>query len=65
MSNVNITKSAFVYNGKRYFRAGSEDLALVVFGQKKIPATKPNYLAKEGTISAKNLARVKVDVSGP
>lgn len=65
MSDVNITKSAFVYGGKRYFRAGSEDLELASFGQKKTPLTQANYLAKEGTVSTRNLSKVKVDVSGP
>lgn len=65
MSDVNITKSAFVYGGKRYFRAGSEDLELVSFGQKKTPLTQANYLAKEGTVSTSNLSQVKVDVAGP
>lgn len=65
MNDVNITKSAFVFNGKRYFRAGSEDLEMGAFGEKKTPITKPNYLAKEGTVSTKNLSKVKVDVSGP
>src|SRR5262245_34185039 len=65
MGDVNITKSAFVYGGKRYFRAGSEDLELVAFGQKKTPLTQANYLAKEGTVATSNLSKVKVDVSGP
>jgi hypothetical protein len=65
MSDVNITRSAFVFGGKRYFRVGSEDLELVSFGQKKTPLTQANYLAKEGTVSTGNLSRVKVDISGP
>ncbi|HEY8945940.1 MAG TPA: hypothetical protein VIM73_16845 [Polyangiaceae bacterium] len=62
---VNITKSAFVFNGKRYFRAGSESLALVSYGQKKTPVTQANYLAPEGTVFAANLAKVGVQTTGP
>lgn len=65
MSDVKITKSAFVYSGKRYFRAGSEDLELCSFGEKKTPLTQANYLAKEGTVSTRNLSKVKVDATGP
>jgi len=63
--DVNITDSKFVYSGKSYFRGGCEDINLVSFGEKKTPLGKAPYLYRAGTVSAQNLRKVKVTVSGP
>lgn len=63
--SVNISNSKFVYSGKSYFRGGCEDVNLVSFGKKKTPIDKPNYLDIAHTVSAENLAKVAVNVSGP
>nr|WP_320017355.1 hypothetical protein [uncultured Desulfobacter sp.] len=62
---VKISNSKFVYNGKSYFRGGSEDVNLASFGGKKTPINRPNYLSVAGTVRPKNIAEVKIKVSGP
>ena len=62
---VTITDSKFVYSGKSYFRGGCEDINLVSFGEKKTILGKPPYLYVAGTVSAQNLGKVHVTVSGP
>ncbi|MBK9305671.1 MAG: hypothetical protein IPM58_00930 [Nitrospira sp.] len=63
--SVKISTSKFVYSGKSYFRGGCEDVNLVSFGKKKTPFDSANYLDVAGTVSAENLAKVAVTVSGP
>ncbi|MCA9547070.1 MAG: hypothetical protein KC613_21860 [Myxococcales bacterium] len=63
-SNVKITKSKFVYNGKAYFRGGSENVVLGAYGEKKTPVGRPNYLAVEDEIGQGILAG-DVKISGP
>lgn len=62
---VNISDAKFVYSGKSYFRGGCEDINLVCFGKKKTPIASANYLDVAGTVSAENLAKVDIAVSGP
>lgn len=58
--------SKFVYSAKSYFRGACEDLNLVTFGEKKTPiGNVATYLYVAGTITADNLAKVKVTASGP
>lgn len=63
--SVTISTSKFVYSGKSYFRGGCEDVNLVSFGQKKTPLFSTNYLEVQNTVSADNLAKVSISVSGP
>lgn len=60
-----LTRTAFRYSGKRYFRANAESIRLGSFGEKKTPLTQANYLAVDNNISSANLAKVSVNVAGP
>jgi hypothetical protein len=62
---VKISNSKFVYNGKSYFRGGSEDVNFVSYGEKKTPINRPNYLSVAGTVRPKNISKVKIKVTGP
>lgn len=62
---VKISDSKFVYNGKSYFRGGSEDVDFLAFGEKKTPVNRPNYLNVAGKVRPKNIAKVKINVTGP
>lgn len=43
------------YNGKTYFRAGSEDVLIGSYGEKKTPLTKSNYLEVQDRIPVPKL----------
>lgn len=43
------------YNGKTYFRAGSEDVQIGSYGEKKTPLTKSNYLEVQDRIPTPKL----------
>lgn len=62
---VKISDSKFVYNGKSYFRGGSEDVNFLSFGEKKTPVNRPNYLNVDGTVRPKNTKKVKINLTGP
>jgi hypothetical protein len=63
--SVKISNSKFVYNGKSYFRGGSEDVNFLSFGGKKTPINRPNYLSVAGTVRPNNIAKVNIKVTGP
>lgn len=44
MANAKVKANHLHYNGKNYFRVGSEDVQLVSYGEKKSPITQGNYL---------------------
>lgn len=64
-SDVKVSKTAFRYNGVNYFRAKSENIRLVSYGDKKTPVGQANYLAVQNNITGENLAKVGTSVSGP
>ncbi len=54
------------FNGKNYFRGGSEDIYLGAYGEKKTPLTQTNYLEVQDGIPApklkvKEAVEVKID----
>jgi hypothetical protein len=56
------------FNGKAYFRGGSEDIYLGAYGEKKTPLTKTNYLEVQDGIPApklkvKEAAEISIDFS--
>jgi hypothetical protein len=62
---IKISDAKFVYSGKGYFRGGCEDVNFLSFGEKKTPINRPNYLNVAGTVRPKNIAKVKIKVTGP
>ena len=50
-----IKKHHLVFNGKKYFRAGSEDVGLGSYGEKRTPAGGGNYLLVEGNLLPKSM----------
>jgi hypothetical protein len=65
MSGLAVVKdSHLTYNGKKYFRGGSEDIELGSYGEKKSPITQTNYLEVQGRIPAEKLkVREAVEIS--
>jgi hypothetical protein len=52
------------FNGKNYFRGGSEDVELGSYGEKKSPITQTNYLEVQGKIpTAKLKVKEAVEVT--
>src|SRR5215813_1804283 len=44
MSEISVKDNHFHFNGKNYFRVGSESVEIMSYGEKKSPLTKGNYL---------------------
>jgi hypothetical protein len=63
--SIDITKSAFKYEGQSYFRDKAENVRLGSYGDKKSPLGKPNYLSVQGNITSENLGQVSSNIVGP
>lgn len=59
MSMAVVKNRCLVFNGKRYFRAGSEDIVLGSYGVKRRPLRRANYLEKYGNMTDQYLSKVE------
>jgi hypothetical protein len=60
MPSVAVKENHLVYNGKKYFRGGAEDVMLGAIGEKRTPLFGQNYLEVKDQIPVPAAARVEV-----
>lgn len=62
MATTKIKQAFFLHGGIRYFRTRAENIELGNYGEKQVPATKPNFLAVYDRLDPAAMAKARVRV---